>query len=76
MTREQWRLADRIPGAVASATALTEQQLAARLDASVGDVHRVVAMLTGRGLLDRCWTGTEAYLVLPLPASGQGVSAA
>jgi hypothetical protein len=68
MTPQQWRLAHRITEILATEPALTERQLAERLDATAADVHRVVGMLLGRRQLERC--GDYLALASQPPAGG------
>jgi hypothetical protein len=39
-------------------------------------VRRAVAILYRQSRVDRCWTGTESYVVLPVAAAVEAVSAA
>jgi transcription initiation factor IIE alpha subunit len=67
-----WRLVDAIPDALRPEVGLTDDQLANRFKAAAADVRRAVAILYRQDNVDRCWTGTESYVVLPAaPAMGE-----
>jgi hypothetical protein len=65
MNRDVWRLVDAIPPVLRAEAGLTDDQLAGRLGAPARDIRAAVAILYSQGRVDRCWTGTEAYVVLP-----------
>ena len=75
MTPAQWQMVPRIIGALTTETALTERQLAARLRVSAIELKPVLGMLIGRRRVERCWTGTDSYLVLaPAPPLDEGAA--
>lgn len=66
-----WRLIDVIAAQLQVAIGLTVDDLAERLSAPVKDVSRAVAIGCRQGKLDRCWTGSDLYAVLPPPPAVQ-----
>jgi hypothetical protein len=77
VTLGPWQLISKIVALLRTEIGLVDDDLAGRLSVPVKDIRRAVAIGYNQGKLDRCWTGTESYVVLPsAPAAQQAVSIA
>lgn len=71
-----WRLVGAIPALLVVEVGLTDDQLARHFFAAEADVRRAVAILYRQDRVDRCWIGTESYVVPRVCVAAEAVSAA
>jgi hypothetical protein len=68
VTREQWRLADRVTPVLETEIGMTDTALAEVLSVTVADLVPVLQVLYRQQRVDRCWSWTVS---VPRPGEGR-----
>ena len=74
VTLGPWQLISKIVALLRTEVGLVDDDLAARLNVPAKDIRKAIAIGYNQGRLDRCWTGRESYVVLPVASPTGGAS--
>lgn len=75
VTLGPWQMVNKIVALLRTEVGLVDEDLAVRLNAPIKEVRKAIAIGYNKGRLDRCWTGSESYVVLPVVSATAEASA-